>query len=115
MRDELSSEAVRPHLRRASPAPESVVLALYASLRGTAAYVALLVDRIDMAHLPDAQIERTPADVPADLLVRLTALCDALRAAADAVLCQLDPLLARRAWAAADVASQAAPGGEGSR
>jgi len=88
-----------------------VVLALYASLRGTAAYVALLVDRIDMAHLPAAQLERVPADVPADLLLRLTALSDALRAVGDAVLCQLDPLLARRAWAAADVASQSTPGG----
>jgi len=106
MHDEASID--RPQRR----SPEAVVVRLYASLCGTATYVALLVDRIDMACVPDAQLGRAPADVPADVLMRLTAVSDALQEASDAALCHLDPRLARRAWAAADVASQATPGGE---
>jgi len=78
--------------------------------------VGLLVDRIDLAYAPDARRERgradVPADVPAEALLRLTAISDALQEASDAALCHLDPELARRAWATADVASQATPGGE---
>jgi hypothetical protein len=113
MHDDASIDPVRRQARGGSP--ELVVLTLYASLRATAVYVGLLADRIDMAYTPGAELDRTPADVAADVLVRLTATSDALQEASDAALCHLDPQLARRAWAAADVASQAAPGGEHNR
>lgn len=115
MHDEASIDRCRRRSRGASPAPEAVVLRLYASLRGTATYVGLLVDRIDMAYVPDARLDCVPADVPAEVLVRLTAVSDALQDACDAALCHLDPRLARRAWAAAGLASQATPGGDSGR
>lgn len=105
--------SIDPHRRDARGAsPEFVVLTLYASLRATATYVGLLIDRIDMAYAAEGRLDRGPADVPADVLLRLTAASDALQEATDAALCHLDPQLAHGAWAAADVASQAAPGGE---
>lgn len=104
-----------PRRQATSGAPELVVLTLYASLRATAAYVGLLADRIDMAYTAGATLDRAPADVPAAVLVRLTAASDALQEASDAALSHLDPQLARRAWAAADVASQAMPGDEHDR
>jgi hypothetical protein len=112
MHDEASTDRSARRSSGAGLSPESVVLRLYASLRGTATLVGLLVDRIDMAYAPGAQVDRVPADVPAEVLVRLTAVSDALREASDAALCHLDPRLARRAWAAADMASQATPGGD---
>jgi len=110
MHDDASIDPYRRDARGGSP--EFVVLTLYASLRATATYVGLLVDRIDMAYAAEDRLDRGPADVPADVLLRLTATSDALQEASDAALCHLDPQLARRAWAAADLASQAAPGGE---
>lgn len=110
MHDDASIEPSRRDPRSSSP--EFVVLTLYASLRATAAYVGIFVDRIDMAYVPGGQIDRAPADVPAEVLLRLTAVSDALQEASDAALCHLDPQLARAAWAAADVASRATPGGE---
>jgi len=110
MHDELRIDPLRKHRRNASPSPETVVLELYASLRGTAAYVALLLDRIDMASIPEIQLDRAPADVPVEALLRLHAISEALHAASDAVLVHIDPQLARRAWAAADVDSQTSPG-----
>ncbi len=110
MHDDASIDPYRRAARSGSP--EFVVLTLYASLRAAATYVGLLVDRIDMAYAAEDRLDRGPADIPADVLLRLTATSDALQEASDAVLCHLDPQLARGAWAAADIASQAAPGGE---
>ncbi|HEX4806446.1 MAG TPA: hypothetical protein VFU94_11150 [Conexibacter sp.] len=66
-----------------------------------------------MAYVPGAQLDRAPADLPPDVLLRLTAISEALQEAGDAALCHLDPRLARRAWAAADLAAQATPGDGG--
>lgn len=112
MHDKASIDKARRLGRGPSRSPEAVVLRLYASLRGAATYVGLLVDRIDLAYAGNAQSDHQPADVPADVLLQVIAVSDALQEATDAALCHLDPRLAQRAWAAADLASQSRPGGE---
>jgi hypothetical protein len=98
---------MRSRLERATAGPpESAIHAAHASLRATEAYVRVLIDRIELARTSDlVRLDR----VPADALVRLTAVSDALQDGADGVLRHLDAGLAQRMRTVADLAQQAAP------
>ena len=85
--------------------PAGAVRGLYASLRATAEYVRVLIDRIELAGSSD--LVRLDG-VPAAALVQLTACSDALQRGADVTLDHLDPQLARTMAAVADLARQSA-------
>jgi hypothetical protein len=85
------------------PPAQSVVDALHASLRASEVYVRVLIDRVELARTSDlVRLDRMPADA----LVQLTALSDALQGGADRALRQLDPALARTARALAELARE---------
>lgn len=97
---------MRPSRGPNAPAPpEAVVRAVHASLRATEAYVRVLVDRIEMSRTSD--LVRLDG-VPADALVRLAAISDALQDGADRVLHQLDVRLAQKMRDIADLEHQGA-------
>jgi hypothetical protein len=104
----------RPGLEGLAP-PQAVVRELHASLRATAEYVRVLIDRIELAESSD--LVRLDG-VPANVLVQLTAHANALQRGADSALDRLDPNLARSVGAVADLARQSAsppdwlPGGQ---
>jgi hypothetical protein len=85
--------------------PELVVQRLQASLRATEMYVRTLIDQIELARISD--LVRLDG-VPTDLLVQLTAVSDALQGRAHGTLRHLDPKLARKTQAVADMAHASA-------
>jgi hypothetical protein len=93
---------IRPHAAREPVAPpEPVVQRLQASLRATEMYVRTLIDRIELARISD--LVRLDG-VPTDMLVQLAAVSDALQSGAHRTLRHLDPRLARKTRAIADMA-----------
>ena len=94
----------RPGLEESAP-PQGVVRGLHASLRATAEYVRVLIDRIELAESSD--LVRLDS-VPAQALVQITVRSDALQRDVDRALEHVDPSLARSMLAVADLARQSA-------
>lgn len=91
--------------QQAAAPPESTVHAAHTSLRATETYVRTLIDRIELART--SRLVRLDG-VPADALVQVTAVSDALQDGADRVLGHLDAGLAQTARSVADLARQGA-------
>jgi hypothetical protein len=100
---------IRPHTagEPSAPPPEFVVRRLQASLRATEMYVRIMIDRIELARISDlVRLDGAPTDA----LVQLTAISDALQSGANRTLGHLDPRLARKMAAVADLARRSASG-----
>jgi hypothetical protein len=78
-----------------------VVRNLRSSLRATSEYLALAIDRLELACRPSATL--TLDGVPADPIVQLAAASEAFQCAADRLLTHLDHGYAVRADAIAEM------------